>query len=57
MTNAQIPSIASAKLQLLEKETECREMSTLPTLPVERRREFEKMADHSARVAEAIIED
>jgi hypothetical protein len=55
--DAQTPSIASAKRQLLERQAECRHMSTLRSLPAERRREFEKMADRWARLAEAMTEE
>jgi hypothetical protein len=50
------PPLVNAKQQLLEREAECRHMSTLPTLSPERRREFEKMADRWAQLAAAITE-
>ena len=52
----QTPSLLSAKRQLLEKENECRRMSTLPSLTPERRLEFERAADYWARLAEAETE-
>jgi hypothetical protein len=54
--DAQTPSFVSAKRQLLEREAECRHMSTLPSLKPERRREFEKMAEYWAQLAETITE-
>jgi len=57
MVDTQTPSPVSAKRKLLEREAECRRMSNLPSLPVERRREFEIMADHWAQLAETITEE
>ncbi len=49
-------SLLSAKQQLLEKEAECRRMSTLLSLTAGRRLEFKRMADYWARLAEAEAE-
>lgn len=55
--DTKVPSFASAKQQFLEKAAECKHMSTLLSLPVERQLEFEKMAAHWAKLAETIAED
>ena len=48
-----ISSLLSTKQQLLEKEAECRRMSTLASLTHGRQMEFGRLADHWAQLAKA----
>ena len=54
--SSQTPPVASTKQQLLEREAECRHMSTLRSLAPERRAELERLANVWATLAKAQTE-